>query len=69
MPETCENWIGIVISCVCFARQTRDPGNALLDLKAPGKPWNPLSETVLSECSFIFNTVHVNIWNDHKAQK
>ena len=30
--------------------------------------WNPLSKTILSKCSFIWNKGHVNISNDRNAQ-
>ena len=39
MPETCENWLGLVNSCVYYARQTREICQELpysVDLKAPG---------------------------------
>ena len=72
MPETCENWLGLVNSCVYYAHQIREIYQALpysLDFKAPRELWNPPSKAVLSKCIFISNTVPVNIWNDHKAQK
>ena len=40
-----------------------------VDFKAPRELWNPLSKTVLSKYSFIWNKGPVNIWNDRKAQK
>ena len=39
MPETCENWFGLVNSCIYYARQTRDLHQVLLysaDFKAAG---------------------------------
>ena len=58
MPEACENWLGLVTSCVYYARQTREIFQALpysVDFKAPKELWNQLSETVLSKCSFIWS--------------
>ena len=52
MPETGEIWLGIVNSCVYCARQTREIYQVLpylVDLKAPGELWNPLSKTVYSK--------------------
>ena len=66
MPETCENWLGLVNSCVYYARQTCEIFQVLryaVDFKAPRELWNPLSKTVLSEYSFIWNIGHVHIWN------
>ena len=39
MPETCENWLGLVNSCLHYVRQTHDIHKALpysVDFKAPG---------------------------------
>ena len=71
MPETCANSLGLVTSCIYYARQTREIYQVLpcaVNFKAPGELWNPLSKTVLSKCSFICNKGLVNIWNGHKAQ-
>ena len=70
MPETCENRIDPVNSCVYYARQTREIYQVLpysVDLKAPMELWNPMSKAVLS--SFIWNKGPVNIWKYRKAQK
>ena len=72
MPETCENWLGLVNSCVYHASHAREIYKVLpysVDFKAPQELWNPLSKTVLSKCSFISNKGPVNIWNDRKSQK
>ena len=53
MPETCENWLGLVNICVRYAGQIREIYQVLpysVDFKAPGKLWNPFSK-----CSFIMN--------------
>ena len=45
MPETCENWLGLVNSCVYYGSQTREIYQVLpysVDGKAPGERWNPL---------------------------
>ena len=60
MPETCENWLGRVNSCVYYARQTREIYQLLpywMILKLPGA----LKSTVFSKCSFIWNKGSVNI--------
>ena len=70
MPETCENWLGFVNSCIYYARQTHKIYHVLpysVDFKAPGELWNPLSKAVLSRCNFIWSKGPVNIWNDRKA--
>ena len=72
MPNTCENCLSLVNSCIYYARQTHGIYQVLpysVDFKAPREFWNPLSKTVLSECSFIWNKGPANIWNDHKTQK
>ena len=49
MPETCENWLGLVKSYVYYARHRRRFYQVLpyaVDLKAPRELWNPLSKTV-----------------------
>ena len=78
MPETCENWLGLVNSCLYYARQTHDiyqvPGAVLLrgfqsSKGAPRELWNPLSKTQLSKYNFVWNKGTVNILNDDKAQK
>ena len=53
MPETCENWLGLVNSCVYYVRQseTHEIYQVLLysvDFKAPQELWNQQSKTVLS---------------------
>ena len=71
MPETCENWLDPVNSCIYYAYQTCEIYELLpysVDFKAPGELWNPLSKTVLSKCSFIWNKGLANIGNNHKAQ-
>ena len=58
MPDTCENWLGLANSCIHYARHTFKiyyaPPDSV-DFKALGKLWNPLSKTVLSKCSYIWN--------------
>ena len=68
MPDTCENWLGLVNSCVYYAHQTHEIYQILpysVDFKAREELWNPLSETVFS----IWTSAHVNNLNDCKAQK
>ena len=72
VPETCGNWLGLVNSCIKYARQTHDIYLVLpysVDFKAPSELWNPLRKAVLNQCSFIWNKGPINIWNDRKAQK
>ena len=48
MPETCENWLGLVNSCVYYAHQTREIYQVLpysMDFKAPVELWNPPVKT------------------------
>ena len=40
-----------------------------VDFKAPKELRNPLSKTVLSKCSFIWNQESVSIWNDSHVHK
>ena len=71
MPETCENWLGPENSCIYYAHQTSEIYELLpysVDFKVPGELWNPLSKTVLSKCSFIWNKGPANIGNNHKVQ-
>ena len=71
MPQTCENLLGLVNSYVYYARQARGIYQVLpysVDFKAPGELWDPLSKTVLSKCSFIWDKGLLNILNDLKAQ-
>ena len=45
MPETCENWLSPVNSCVYYACQTYEIYQVLsysVDFKAPQELWNPL---------------------------
>ena len=66
MPETCENSLGRVNNYVCYVRQTREIYQVLpysMDVRAP------VSKTVLSKCSFIWNNGLINIWNDRTGQK
>ena len=74
MLETYENWLGLANSCVNYAHQTREmyqvlPSPSSVDFKTPGELWNPLSNTVLRKCNFIWNKGPVNIWIDREAQK
>ena len=72
MPETWENWLGLVNSCIYYPRQTREKDQALpysVDSKAPGEHWNPLSKTVPCKCSFIWNKGPVNFLNDRKTEE
>ena len=56
MPETCENRLVVVKSCVYYTRRTREICQILpyaVDFKAPDGLWNPLGEKItLSKCSF-----------------
>ena len=63
MPETCENWLGLVDSHVYYAGQTHGIYQVhvlpySMDFKAPGD----------SKCSFIWDKGPVKIWNNLKAQ-
>ena len=43
MAETCENWLGLVKSCIYHACQTHEiyqVCTALMNFKAPGELWN-----------------------------
>ena len=49
MPETCENWPGLVNSVFYYAHQTREFYQVLpysVDVKAPQEIWNPLSNDI-----------------------
>ena len=68
MPDTFENWLGLVNSWFYRVHHTREIYQALpnlVDFKAPMGLWNPLSKTILSTC----NKEHVMFLNYHKAQK
>ena len=58
---------------IYYAHQTCEiylPGTAFLNgFQSSGEFLNPMSQTVLSKYSFIWNNAPVNIWNDLKAQK
>ena len=56
MPETCENWLSLVNSCVYLSHRTRDISQVLpysVHSKAPGELWQPLGKAVLGKCSFM----------------
>ena len=58
MPETCKIRLDVVNSCINYAHQTREIYQVQpysVDFKTPREFWNPLSQTVLSKCSFIWN--------------
>ena len=45
MPDTSENFLGLVSSCFYYAHKTRDIYQILpysVDFKAPRKVWNPV---------------------------
>ena len=66
MPETCENWLGLVHSWVYYARQTPKIDQVLpysVDFRAPDELWNPLSK-----CSVIWNKRPRKVSNDRKVQ-
>ena len=71
MLEICKNWFGLANSSIYYAHQTREIyqtcAASLSGFQSSGEFWIPLSKTVLSECSFIWNKVPVNIGNDGKA--
>ena len=55
MPETCENWLGLVNSYIDYAHQTHKIYQVMsnsLDFKAPGEHWNPLSKMLLCKCNW-----------------
>ena len=64
MPKICEKWLGLVNSCVYYARQTHE-----IYLGLPGSFEIHWGRQYWDKCSFIWNKGPVNIWNDHKAQK
>ena len=71
MLQTCQNWLGIVNSCVYCAHHTREIYQVLpysVDFKAPEDLWIQLSKTVLSKCSYTSNKGLVNIWIDRGAR-
>ena len=46
------------------------PGTALRSgFQSSRELWNPLSEAVISKCSFMWNKGRAVIWNYHKSQK
>ena len=47
MPETCENWLCLVNSCVYYAHQAYEIYEVLHD-KFPRELWNPLGKAVLT---------------------
>ena len=56
MSKTCQNWLGLVNNCIYYACHTYEIYQVLsysVDFKAPGEIWNPLSKTVLSDCSLF----------------
>ena len=62
MPETCENWLGLVNSRVYNARQTREIYLVLpfsVDFKTPRELWNPPSKTVYSKYRSISNNLKI----------
>ena len=66
IPETCENWLGLVNNLIYFAYRTHEVYLVLpysVDFKATVELWNPPSKTVLSKCSFNLNKGPMNIWN------
>ena len=72
MLETCENCLRTVNSYVYYAHQTREIYQVLpysVDFKALTEIWNPLSKTVPSKCSFIWNKGPVHQINGSKYQK
>ena len=72
MPETCENWLGVVNNYIYYACQTSKIYQVLpysVDFKVHRELWNPLNKTVLSKCNFILNKGSLNIWSDPKARK
>ena len=68
MCETCKNWLGLVNSCVYYARQIREIYQVLsysVDPKAPRELWSPLSKAVLCKYSFVSNKgpfLHAKPW-------
>ena len=57
MPETCENSLSLVNSCIYYAYQTSEIYQVLpysVDFKVRVELWNPMSKTVLSKRSFIW---------------
>ena len=57
-------WSCHVNICVYDVRQTREIYQLLpysVDFKAPGELWNPLSKTVLSKYSFVWNKGHLTL--------
>ena len=66
IPETCENWLGLVNPCVYFGRQTQR--NLPRDVLLREFQWFRGALALISKCSFIWSKGLVNIWNDRKAQ-
>ena len=72
MPETYENLLGLINSCVYHAHQTREICKVLpylMDLKAPGDLWNPPSKQYLINVGDFLNKGPANISNYCKAQE
>ena len=58
MPETCENWLGLVNSCVYYACQIYEFYQVVpysVKYKALGERWSPPRKSVLGKCS-LFGT-------------
>ena len=71
MPKTCENWLGLVKSCVYYAHQTRGIYQLLsysVDFKGSFQmQW--IRQNLINEGFFFLINEPVNIWNNSKAQK
>ena len=64
MPETCENWLGLVDNCIYYACYIHE-----IYLVLPYFEIHRVRQYLVSKCSFIMNKRPVNIENDHKAEK
>ena len=72
MPETYENWLGLINSCANYAHKTREIYQVLpysVDFKAPRELWNPLCKSVLSKYRSISYIGLLNFLNKRKARK
>ena len=76
MPEICENWLGLVKSCIYYACQTCEIYQVLsysVDFKAPGElgsfkiHW--VKQYHVNTVLFGIKGLPVKIWNDSKAHR
>ena len=70
MPETCENWLGLVYSRICYAFKARETYELLpysVEFMAAWELWMPRSMTVLAKYRFMWNEGPANILIDRNV--